>query len=176
MRSLKMLARLVRAFKILVLPLSTSTSTSLRLTTLMEYFLKPLFSLQLHHQWLFLLMSNQYCLLNCTEECTASVTDAISIKGTTYKLGQWLIFKKAGSSDLCVGCIETIYCFPKDSIYFKLRQHIAENNLRGFYSIHNSSIGYCVQNSQDLPDFYPLPSYSVQGKRCLTLKYSNIFM
>lgn len=107
---------------------------------------------------------------------TVSTSEQISVKGTMYKVGQWVVLNKADINDLCFGCIETIYIFPDDIIYFKLRQHVAENTYRGFYTLSDNSLGTSLKNVVDLPDFYPLPAYSVMGKKCLSLKHSNIFM
>lgn len=87
----------------------------------------------------------------------------------------WMVIDKVAIIDLQVGRIKQILVTPNDSIYLVLEVHTAESSWCGYYVIKTQETSRVI-NIKDLPDYFPLPSYLVNGKNCIVLKHSTIFM
>lgn len=106
---------------------------------------------------------------------------AVIIKGIKYEVGSYLIVGSHGLCDLTVGCINMILLTDSNSASFILEQKKGTNSFQGYYSLSkftdDEKTGTFIQKSLDnLPDYYPLPSYDYCGSQCLSLKHSVICM
>lgn len=99
----------------------------------------------------------------------------IEFKNTCYKTDMWMVIDKVAIINLQVGRIKQILVTPNDSIYLVLEVHTAESSWCGYYVIKTQETSRVI-NIKDLPDYFPLPSYLVNGKNCIVLKHSTIFM
>ena len=89
-----------------------------------------------------------------------TVSTDIQYKGTSYKKGHFLVSK----NDLIKN---------DASVYFVVDIHRAEYHPEyHLYSVTKQSSRLQCLNINDLVDFYPLPSYMVDGNQVILLKHS----
>ncbi|KAK3921458.1 Zinc finger protein ZXDC [Frankliniella fusca] len=105
------------------------------------------------------------------------VATSVSVKGTQYNSDLYMVIDCEEGCDLKVGKIEIIFLNTSSKeVFFLLNVKPAVNTFQGFFKIHTPAVSYQFENLNSLPDYYPLPSYNVQGHHCLTLKHSMIKM
>lgn len=107
-----------------------------------------------------------------SESYTAVTTD-IQYKGTAYKKGQFLVY----SNDECMEFGEVLLFLIQNntSVYALMDIHkgifLSEYHM---YSVTKDSLGLMCVNINDLPDFYPLVSYILDGYQVIPLKHSIV--
>lgn len=107
------------------------------------------------------------------------VMNSVTVKGTKYEKGFYLILDHdKEESDLIVGAIDTILLSSENKVSFLLKIKKAQNSFNGFYIVERpgptSRKRYEFKLVEDLVDYYPLPSYNLQGDECLVLKHSSV--
>jgi hypothetical protein len=101
----------------------------------------------------------------------ATICDAVSFRGTAYKPGLCIVHGiVSGLPEFSV--IHTIFVV-KEIVYFVCVPQIAwfEEHRRSFSLEQTSVQKLILLQMKDLIDYYPLPVYSVNGKRYVTLKH-----
>lgn len=102
-----------------------------------------------------------------------TVTTDIEYKGTAYKKGQFLVYR----NDDCMefGKLLLILIQNDTSVYVMMDIYkgifLSEYHL---YSVIKDSLGLHCININDLPDFYPLVSYILDGYQVIPLKHSIV--
>lgn len=107
------------------------------------------------------------------------ILDSVKVKGILYNPWFYFVLDSVGVSDLKVGCIENIlYDQSTDSVSFLMRERLAENSFSGYYVINEDPCIdiFCWKGLDSIPDYYALPCYDFQGKKCTSLKHSVICM
>ncbi|XP_034232891.1 uncharacterized protein LOC117640479 [Thrips palmi] len=99
---------------------------------------------------------------------------SIIVKGTEYKKGFYLVLRSTmDSTSLTVGLIDLILLDSSNNVSFLMEVKEANDSFKGFYELEkSSSTKYKLLPYESIIDFYPLPSYTVCGIECLTLKHS----
>jgi hypothetical protein len=106
-------------------------------------------------------------------ENDTKVTTDIQYKGTAYKKGQFLVYRNDEYMDF--GELLLILIQNDTSVYILMDIHkgtfLSEYHL---YSVTKDSLGLQCINIDDLPDFYPLVSYILDGYQVIPLKHSIV--
>lgn len=104
-------------------------------------------------------------------ESNTTVTTNIQYKGTAYKKGQFLVYRNDEYMEF--GELLLILIHKDTSVYVLMDIHkgtfLSEYHL---YSLTKESLGLQCINIHDLPDFYPLVSYILDGYQVIPLKHS----
>lgn len=105
-------------------------------------------------------------------ESNTTVTTDIQYKGTAYKKGQFLVYR---NEYMEFGELLLILIHNDTSVYVLMDIHkgtfLSEYHL---YSVTKDSLGLQCININDLPDFYPLVSYILDGYQVIPLKHSIV--
>ena len=105
------------------------------------------------------------------DENNTTVSTNIQYKGTSYKKGNFLVSKNDESMEF--GELVIILIKKEAAVYFVIDVHeagyLSEYHL---YSVTKRSTRMQCLNINDLVDFYPLPSYIVNGLQVIPLKHS----
>ncbi len=106
-------------------------------------------------------------------ESNTTVTTDIQYKGTAYKKGQFLVYRNDEYMEF--GELLLILIHNDTSVYVLMDIHkgtfLSEYHL---YSVTKDSLGLQCININDLPDFYPLVSYILDGYQVIPLKHSIV--
>lgn len=106
-------------------------------------------------------------------ESNTTVTTDIQYKGTAYKKGQFLVYRNNEYMEF--GELLLILIKNDTSVYVLMNIHkgifLSEYHL---YSVTKDSLGLQCININDLPDFYPLVSYILDGYQVIPLKHSIV--
>lgn len=106
-------------------------------------------------------------------EINTTVTTDIQYKGTAYKKGQFLVYRNDEYMEF--GELLLILIHNDTSVYVLMDIHkgtfLSEYHL---YSVTKDSLGLQCININDLPDFYPLVSYILDGYQVIPLKHSIV--
>ncbi|KAK3932682.1 Zinc finger and BTB domain-containing protein 17 [Frankliniella fusca] len=101
------------------------------------------------------------------------VLDTIKVKGTEYKTGYYIPLNSSMlSTSLQVGKTDIILLDSSGCVCFLVQSMEAENSFQGYFTINSNKISFQLLKHEELNDYYPLPSYEVTGKKCITLKHS----
>lgn len=104
-------------------------------------------------------------------ENSTSVSTEIQYKGTSYKKGHFLVSKNDESMEF--GELLIILIQNDAAVYFVMDIHKADYHSEyHLYSVTKQSTRLQCLNMNDLVDFYPLPSYIVDGHQVIPLKHS----
>ena len=104
-------------------------------------------------------------------ENNTSVSTDIEYKGTSYKKGNFLVSKNDESMEF--GELLIVLILNDAAVYFLMDIHKADYHSE--YHLHSvTKQGTWLQclNINNLVDFYPLPSYIVNGHKVIPLKHS----
>lgn len=106
-------------------------------------------------------------------ESNTTVTTDIQYKGTAYKKGQFLVYRNDEYMEF--GELLLILIQNDTSVHVLMDIHkgifLSEYHL---YSVTKDSFGLQCININDLPDFYPLVSYILDGYQVIPLKHSIV--
>lgn len=104
-----------------------------------------------------------------SENDTTASTD-IQYKGTSYKKGHFLVSKNDESMEFGELLIIII---KNQAVYFVMEVHeCAYHSEYHLYSVTKESTTFQCLNINNLVDFYPLPSYILDGHQVIPLKHS----
>lgn len=107
-------------------------------------------------------------------ESNTSVTTDIQYKGTAYKKDSFLCTEIMNTWSL-VNLYSSCQIHYDTSVYVLINIHkgtfLSEYHL---YSVTKDSLGLQCVNINDLPDFYPLVSYILDGHQVIPLKNSIV--
>lgn len=104
-------------------------------------------------------------------ENNTSVSTDIVYKGTSYIKGHFLVSKNDESMEF--GELLIVLIHNDAAVYFVMEIHKADYHAEyHLYLVTKQSTGLQCVNINDLVDFYPLPSYIVDGHRVIPLKHS----
>ena len=105
------------------------------------------------------------------DENNTTVSTNIQYKGTSYKKGNFLVSKNDESMEF--GELVIILIKKEAAVYFVIDVHEADYHSEyHMYSVTKQSTRMQCLNINDLVDFYPLPSYIVNGAQVIPLKHS----
>lgn len=91
-----------------------------------------------------------------------SVSTEVNFKGTLYKNGSFLCLKRESE----FGQIELVLIKDEKEVCFLVTPHT---------SVYLSEYGlYKVKQEEHFLDFYPLPLYSLNGYKVISLKHSVV--
>lgn len=104
-------------------------------------------------------------------ENNTTVSTDIQYKGTSYKKGHFLVSRNDESMEF--GELVIILIQNDEAVYFVMDVHEAiYHSEYHLYSVTKQSPRLQCLNIKDLIDFYPLPSYIVDGHQVIPLKHS----
>jgi len=104
-------------------------------------------------------------------EINTSVSTDIVYKGTSYKKGNFLVSKNDEAIEF--GELLIILIQNDDTVYFVMGVHKADYHSEyHLYSVTKQNTRLQCLNINDLVDFYPLPSYILNGHQVIPLKHS----
>jgi len=104
-------------------------------------------------------------------ENNTSVSTDIQYKGTSYKKGLFLVSKNDESMEF--GELLIILIQNDSAVYFVMDIHKTDYHSEyHLYSVTKQNARLQCVNINDLVDFYPLPSYIVNGHQVIPLKHS----
>ncbi|KAK3928351.1 Zinc finger protein 136 [Frankliniella fusca] len=99
--------------------------------------------------------------------------NVIRVKGTEYKVGFYVALSSSMlSTSLQMGKIDTILLDSSNHVQFLVKSVEAFNSFEGYYVVSETKAGFKLIRHEELTDYYPLPSYVLQGKECISLKHS----
>ncbi|KAJ1519069.1 hypothetical protein ONE63_011311 [Megalurothrips usitatus] len=101
----------------------------------------------------------------------------VTVHGTEYTPGHYLLLALGVDNQLKVGFIEKIFIrTTSNQIIFLLEEKLSFRD-NGCYVIQEPhQRTFVLQSLEDLGDYYPLPAYTINGNQCITLKHSAPFM
>ncbi|KAK3925300.1 Zinc finger protein 76 [Frankliniella fusca] len=112
------------------------------------------------------LSEDSFILLSC-----------VTVKGVSYKIGEYMILDSFEECDLQVGLIDNIFLNQStEEVFFLMNKKPAVNSFQGFFKVVMPANSYLFSSLESLPDYYPLPSYSMGGSECINLKHTMIKM
>lgn len=106
-------------------------------------------------------------------ESNTTVATGIQYKGTAYKKGQFLVCR----DDECMKFGELLLILIQNDMSVYLLMDIHKGTLLSeyhLYSLSKDSLGLKCIRIDDLPDFYPLVSYILNGYQVIPLKHSIV--
>ena len=105
------------------------------------------------------------------DENNTTVSTNIQYKGTSYEKGNFLVSKNDESMEF--GELVIILIKMEAAVYFVIDVHKADYlSEYHMYPVTKQSTRMQCLNINDLVDFYPLPSYIVNGLQVIPLKHS----